>query len=94
MACYDSDTIIWRLLLQVFFLLLTITYTNLGVALFQPVSFAFSDYWRGLMSVTASFSGSVVCYRGLQQSMPFLGGVYMILVSAAGRGVLVALVSP
>ena len=80
------------MLLQVFFLLLIIIYTNLGVLLFQPVSLSFSDYWNGMMAVTGSLAGSPINYKEFEHTMPFWGGAYMLLLSAGGHGLLLALV--
>jgi len=67
-------------------------YTNVGVALFQSVSLPFSDYWRGMMTVTAALTGSA-SFADFKDTMPYLGGVYLVAVTCTAGGVLYALVS-
>ena len=80
------------LLLQIFFVLLIITYTNLGVAMFQSATASFSEYWRGVMTVTGYLTGSVN-YNQYRDTLPFWGGAYTVIISLTGYGLLTALVS-
>lgn len=79
-------------LLQLFFLILTIMFTNLGVALFQSVSFSFSDYWRGLLTVTGYMTGHYR-YKEFEEQVPYWGAAFIVLLTLGGSAVLTSLVS-
>ena len=60
--------------------------------MFQSATASFSEYWRGVMTVTGYLTGSVN-YNQYRDTLPFWGGAYTIIISLTGYGLLTALVS-